>query len=1747
MICQRENGGVCDCGDPEAWVQDFVCDSAIEDESYKNFKGRDIPPEFQVSFLQTIGIILDYIIDVMSQSDYQFKPPWHALTNPEEDTAQCTLDPMKYGYPPGEDAFSHDIPSEKYSLIAYNDQIRHFRDAVQRVHLASRKVPEFANMVAEKIQSHGRATVIRSRDYKLLLERQKILSATGLASCIRNARDEFREDMCDEIILWIASLTGREMFKSNITFKNLFCVAFGRKWEKGLKTAYMVNTVQNEEDYQCGRLDEFFNIPKVSTSDSNQDSLWYVKPSLWDVNPELCQRCFYNQSLDEYTLNSIRGSRFQYLVFLDVRFWKSIRTVIHDFFSTSLITNLEYKTIFACQYADIYPAIADMFLTIDGEPELNIMCTLSTQLFTCPSNSTALIHRGDVTRIFATIFNFLRDGQIRDTNRNVSEEEENNIMILSLKNRRWGQIFFDIGYILNRGKDKELISTPSIMPMACHILSLFQGKPILRREKENHVEYENTDYTAFFHAILVIYQFAEYICQCVTNLEAENRHLITVQGISCVASHLMKLETLPTNEAGSGINEVDYGPISNASIVNGERPVSFLHPLHSFLSWLIEYSRFSTIIDLKNTILDAIFTVSSQTDTPLQLIDVFKYPVRTCVLCSQVKSGYWVRNGFSVRSQFQLFKNTNLREQGYIRNLFLIQVYAACGEPDEIMESFLEFWLFKDGWIEGDLGCPVYEKSILPYMIEECLNFFIHILTEDVFLRGLSTEETTFLKIKNEIIHNLWFGPLSYTRLCGQIPEHIYSDKRFDSILDELAIFKKPKSSKESGTYILKEQYIMEIDPYYYNYSINKKDEAVKAMKEKIHKATKAKLHDITINPSLRNREELGIYKYLGNFSTSRIFMEFLIKTLNFICTEGNKILEGLLETALYLIHVCAMEQNIDLSKYTSFYDSFRTESTIFGTSLANQLHELLKDDAYKNYHATIRAIFKALCANHSSVKKQLSSVIPAFDARIIDHTMEDATCESETEKRKRVAKERQAKLMAKFKKQQSLFSKVHEMCFDCSDTEIDGAGDDEEGWAFPDPHCILCQDTAEDAGPFGIITYISKASEFRKVPFDDKYWFLKAFSDSSNLNASSFNTDDETKTARWKAYMKSVSESNIMGPGFSDQKLVTSNLVSLTCGHGMHFNCYMQFLSSNRAKLNQITRNKPEIIEHREFLCPLCKALNNMFIPILWKSNNRSLSEFVSPTCTASDNNSKNPFALILADIKNEEWFRKFCRSTTADNEKFSILTNFAKAMIGTSSNVQGSESQKQFILLLSNMFLIVSGLTFPLTFKADCPDILVNSLKSTEISLRGSNLASSLVIYQVPNNALINLRALNEFRATSILMKTTKWINCPSRNQADAHIKILSNLISLSPEYINETILRCDFIEKLVQICPIPSMGLDFNTVLRTCFIGHVIQSIHILSTQLLTHDLYSNKDYDFFDIPYSHATPATFAALAKKAFVQMKPKLQSFDALNNPEVGHVLYTMLLKSVTPFLRQAALYAYVCCSNVESTGVDENESHESEADALCSFLKIPNLSETLDRMVGDMRDQNPGWESANFGDFVKFSRRPINLPFEETIKWHMDYPGVIKLIDLPDRLDDFFTYYYYLDKYQNPHLSIENPAVCLFCSEVLDAQKASIGYTFGQCSTHFAKECANTVGIFLLPKERSMLLLHKNGGSFYDAPYLDQHGESPGDNKKTKPVYLLHEKYNDFIKHAWLQHNIPNLIVRKLDSVIDAGGWETL
>ena len=84
---------------------------------------------------------------------------------------------------------------------------------------------------------------------------------------------------------------------------------------------------------------------------------------------------------------------------------------------------------------------------------------------------------------------------------------------------------------------------------------------------------------------------------------------------------------------------------------------------------------------------------------------------------------------------------------------------------------------------------------------------------------------------------------------------------------------------------------------------------------------------------------------------------------------------------------------------------------------------------------------------------------------------------------------------------------------------------------------------------------------------------------------------------------------------------------------------------------------------------------------------------------------------------------------------------------MISMDLTKELTKQQRDFRLMLSDMFQTLTLFTFPQVFKADSGFVLIDTIKSIEISLRGV-FWGQLIIHQLSNNILLTLRTLNEFK---------------------------------------------------------------------------------------------------------------------------------------------------------------------------------------------------------------------------------------------------------------------------------------------------------------------------------------------------------------------------------------------------------------
>lgn len=88
---------------------------------------------------------------------------------------------------------------------------------------------------------------------------------------------------------------------------------------------------------------------------------------------------------------------------------------------------------------------------------------------------------------------------------------------------------------------------------------------------------------------------------------------------------------------------------------------------------------------------------------------------------------------------------------------------------------------------------------------------------------------------------------------------------------------------------------------------------------------------------------------------------------------------------------------------------------------------------------------------------------------------------------------------------------------------------------------------------------------------------------------------------------------------------------------------------------------------------------------------------------------------------------------------------------------------------------------------------------------------------------------------------------------------------------------------------------------------------------------------------------------------------------------------------------------------------------------------------------------------------------------------------------------------------------------------------------------------CGGNIGLFINIRKCIVLLLHDKNGTFYTAPYLDDHGEPDRGLRHGRRLMLNQKRYDRLFRDVWLAHGIPSVISRRLEGDINPGGWETL
>lgn len=604
-----------------------------------------------------------------------------------------------------------------------------------------------------------------------------------------------------------------------------------------------------------------------------------------------------------------------------------------------------------------------------------------------------------------------------------------------------------------------------------------------------------------------------------------------------------------------------------------------------------------------------------------------------------------------------------MRENTYDSDIFLLQVSMILFDPELFLATALDRFELLE-WFSGQREHSTYDLLQIVFMAEELLTLLIVCVSDRVNTAGFTIEQ----EIRREIVHGLCLKPIAYSELTKRIPERLTEHVRFDDTLKELASYRAPDGITDHGLYELKDEFFDEVDPYFIHFSRNNSEEAEEILKSRITKKSGNTIKSPQILPRL-SRIERGPFTSLGNLMHTKVMTQILFYTFWNVKAEPRIKSDTIIDQAAYIMQIAVLDPNND--SFRSLEQDLAGESTGNGMagfmrhatfekfpviingnervrlSLLSILLQRADDPAYKSIHPKLSFVLNKFAEIGSNEAKAIVGQWKASKGPL-ESEESGSSEQAEAERKKLANQERQARIMAQFAQAQKSFMSLNEDLYD-SDTDEDedeakekNEDDDqpldigankvaEAVWHYPTGTCIVCQEEMTQSSEYGMLAYVQPSHVLRQTPMDNSQFLLESTVSPLSLDVSAtsirpfgtasgfdkhsaaFGQEPESKSLlNSSSSGKSTSKEQPYRPQSTAKGFPTSShrrgLYSSSCGHLMHIRCFETYVRSLQQRHDaQHNRNHPENPTQREYMCPLCKSLGNLLLPITWKGKKQT------------------------------------------------------------------------------------------------------------------------------------------------------------------------------------------------------------------------------------------------------------------------------------------------------------------------------------------------------------------------------------------------------------------------------------------------------------------------------------------------------------------------------------------------------------
>ncbi|KAI2628910.1 hypothetical protein GGS21DRAFT_228771 [Xylaria nigripes] len=1451
--------------------------------------------------------------------------------------------------------------------------------------------------------------------------------------------------------------------------------------------------------------------------------------------------------------------RLDWLVLFDLRMWKKVRNDLRALYISTVVTIPEFKRILGLRFAALYTTLAQLYLIGDREPDHSII-NISLQMLTTPSITAEVVERGNfLTTLMAILYTFLTTRQVGHP----FEVASNAVLGFdtgSVTNRRMYHFYVDLKYLLGSLHVQERMRTEErYLLQFLDLVKLHQGVCPNVRAVGEHVEYETDSWIGASLMTREINKLCRLLAASFRHLP-EQDSLYLSRAIR-ITTKLVILNSIGAERARFTQSEIKdearFKTLTNfefagektkydvIKFVVEEQPISFHHALHSTLSWLIECGKHMSTQQLKSILS---FTAQELRMKPRSmgrkslpkrdyapedyLMAAFDFPLRVCTWLAQIKAGMWVRNGISLRHQAVTYRNIVTRDVTHARDIFLIQTAMVVCDPGRVLATIVDrFGMEK--WVKGFYAMTSVAQDAIQHLdvVEDMIHLLIILLSDRTSLIPTADEQQTHLiALHRDITHILCFRPLSYNEISNKLPEKFHDNEDFHRVLDEVATFKAPEGVSDVGTFELKPQYIEDIDPYVAHYNKNQREESEAAYRKWMAKKTGKPADEIVYEPRLKPIET-GAFVGLADFTSVGMFGQIIYYALLYPLVAERftpKVpftrVETFLQVVLHLVLIAIAEdklKNDEVPKSSSFvhialttqaWGNFMTEAPAAKT-IVSLLDLLSTKEEFKACHPKISLILKRMRQkapwHFDSAYVRLGIPLDRIDTTSPANNINN---EEEREKKKRAALDRQAKVMAQFQQQQKSFLELQgDVDWGEEDLEeLDDAEPMEERknyWKYPGGTCILCQEETDDGRLYGTFALFTESLILRQTDLQDPDFVREAANTPVNLDRSAedirpFGLAHENRTVVEKvnsAGQTFAAERQGIGKGFP-ANLCRSGPVSVGCGHIMHFSCFDTYMEATvRRHGHQIARHHPESPERLEFVCPLCKALGNAFLPITWEGKEESypgilqsstdFNSFIDQSLNQyytfgvqglQSQSSKKIFTdylqikmpETLADITRDHyWESSIAHSTPSSSqfgEMFSTIATPNSSVRSRSPELRTAGSELTLVYQRLRDTLRKNKLT-P-NYESDGSDEDLSgsgtlarsvgySISAAEIQQRGVETQfGTTLIGKMPEQLIIQLRILCETVSSYISVGGVKHsgdnrIEREFRHNSERqHCQLFeSQFIDRSqyPPLLNEDpfIFMCEAMFGLSVAANIDPMHL-----VRLCYLAEIVKVVYHISRNV-SHSYLENMSNRNVNDPalnnfasfLHHILEISRDAGAGLGEAHDLPNA-GFD---QPAVGDLasMHSFVKKYALVFVRKTLILLHV------HHGVDFNScvSLQPEADELtrlAAVLQLPSFDEmctALTPLGGDF-----GWSSRVMNIVDGWISHDITWRTSGGVTDHetrvllgsaqISHPGIFELVGLPKNYDTLIEE---CSKRRCPKTGkdLADPIVCLMCGDIFCGQ----------------------------------------------------------------------------------------------------------